>query len=410
MPYVKSAEFLKKYPMIWNDDNWNDYVECTNGKYKFTIPFDLDPSHLDIDYEHGKCPSELEPLISGRFLIDNIIEFTEPFEVEFSTMYDATELYFYKWDGYELSIAVVDYLSKYEELLESRSKITKDERDDEYSIFKDMLENKSVDKRFRPSKNDWEVIYKEDVEKKRSKKQKSSIKIKKDGDINAKDKEGKTALIRAVENGETETVSSLIDKGCDIEARDENQWTGGWTALMWAARKGLTETVELLINKGADIEAKTKAGTALIIAASNRQAGTAKLLIDKGANIHVKDDFGCTALIAVAYAGPREIIELLIDKGADIEAKDNDGKTPLIQAASNGETETVALLLEKGADVNVKDNDGSTALSIAAKEGYTAIVKLLKKAATGRGSKDLPGKNKILTQKKAKKLEKTKRP
>ncbi len=376
MPYVKSLEFLKKYPMIWNNDNWNDYVECTNGKYKFTIPFDLDPSHLDIDYEHGKCPSELEPFISGSFFIDNIVEFTEPFEVEFSTMYDATELYFYKWDGNELSMAVIDYLSKYEGLLQSRSKITKDERNDEYAILNDMLENNSVDKRFRPSKNDWEVIYKEDVEK-RSKKQKSSIKIKKDEDINAKDKEGKTALIRAVENGETETVISLIDKGCDIEAKDENQWTGGWTALMWAASKGLTETVELLINKGA--------------------------------NIHVKDDFGCTALIAVAYAGPREIIELLIDKGADIEAKDNDGKTALIQAASNDQTENIALLLNKGADVNVKDNDGNTALSIAEEEGYTKIVKLLKKPAVSLGSKALPSKNTILTQKIAKKLKKTKK-
>jgi len=206
MPYVKSVEFLKKYPMIWNDDNWDDYIECTKGKYKFTIPFDLDPSHLDLDYEHGKCPSELETFISGSFFIDYITEFTEPFEVEFSTMFDATELYFYKWDGNELSKAVIDYLSRYEDLiLEGRSKMTRDERKDEYAIFNDMLENNSMDERFRPSENDWEIIYKGSVQK-RSMKQKSSTKFKMGTDIDAKDKDGKSALLIADKEGEPETA------------------------------------------------------------------------------------------------------------------------------------------------------------------------------------------------------------
>ena len=158
-PCVKNIEFLRNYPKVWNEDNWEDYVENIDGKYHFSIPFDLDPSHLEIDYEHGECPPELQPFVTGSFFLDNIELFTEPFEAEFYTFYDATELYFYKWDGKKLSRAVIDYSSRFEEIMMTSSTVNEDKEGREFDILNSMIEGRYIDQRFRPLIDDWRVIY-----------------------------------------------------------------------------------------------------------------------------------------------------------------------------------------------------------------------------------------------------------
>ena len=59
-------------------------------------------------------------------------------------------------------------------------------------------------------------------------------------------------LLETAEEGDTEEVKLLIEKGADVDAKD---WKGR-TALMGAALKGHTETVKLLIEKGADVNAR----------------------------------------------------------------------------------------------------------------------------------------------------------
>ena len=51
-------------------------------------------------------------------------------------------------------------------------------------------------------------------------------------DIDQRDKDGATALIRAAEKGDLKTVRTLLENGADINAADKN----GWTALMKAVK------------------------------------------------------------------------------------------------------------------------------------------------------------------------------
>jgi ankyrin repeat protein len=47
-------------------------------------------------------------------------------------------------------------------------------------------------------------------------------------------------LLAAVEQGQTGTVKTLIDKGADVNAKTK----GGWTALMVAAAGGYADTMK----------------------------------------------------------------------------------------------------------------------------------------------------------------------
>jgi thioredoxin-like negative regulator of GroEL len=186
-------------------------------------------------------------------------------------------------------------------------------------------------------------------------------------------------LIEAAKNGDTAQVKALLDKGADVNARDKD----GLTALMWAAAGGRTDIVKALLDKGADVNAKTSYGyTALMWAAAGGHTDIVKALLDKGADVNAKDSDGYTALMWAAARGHTDIVKALLDKGADVNAKDEDGTTALMSAARNGHTDTVKALLDKGAYANMKDTLGMTALKYAEANGHAEVVQLLKKAET----------------------------
>ena len=71
-------------------------------------------------------------------------------------------------------------------------------------------------------------------------------------DINAKDSDGRTALMWAAQyNTDPEVIKVLLDAGADIIAKDGE----GKTALMWAAKWNSDRIVNTLFDAGADIHA-----------------------------------------------------------------------------------------------------------------------------------------------------------
>ncbi|KAL0636337.1 hypothetical protein Q9L58_004684 [Maublancomyces gigas] len=203
-------------------------------------------------------------------------------------------------------------------------------------------------------------------------------------DVNVKDKKGKSVLIIAAEHGsQLSTVRLLLDRGADIETRQEDSST----ALHLASANGHKETVELLLDRGANIESKTEyAWTPLLMASADGQKETAELLLDRGANIEAKQAQCRTALQLACTDGHREMAEFLLDRGADIESKDGESWTSLHLAAVYGHKDTVQLLLDRGASVNSRTNYLLTPLLTAASSGHKETVELLLDRGSDIGS------------------------
>jgi ankyrin repeat protein len=123
------------------------------------------------------------------------------------------------------------------------------------------------------------------------------------------------ALVRAAERGDVAEVECLLDRGANIEARDEN----GNTPPVAAAGNGHREVVECLLDRGADIEAYIEARrgrggrTALIAAAREGHGEVVECLLDRGADIEGQGEHGRTALITAAWYGHRDVVECLLD-------------------------------------------------------------------------------------------------
>lgn len=204
----------------------------------------------------------------------------------------------------------------------------------------------------------------------------------------------------AVKNGDIVKVRQLLERGADVNARNEN----GTTPLHFAARYGNTDIAKLLIERGADVNAK-KEGTPLHWAIYHRNTDIAKLLIEKGADLNALDESYNTPIEEVVILGRIEVAKLLIEKGADINsmlnmaassrytdiaklliekgadvnARDNGQRTPLHNTAFSGNTDMAKLLMEKGADVNVKDGYDKTPAMVAEQHNYPELAAMLRK-------------------------------
>jgi len=158
-------------------------------------------------------------------------------------------------------------------------------------------------------------------------------------------------LFEAVYNGDLESIEQALEKGANINAKDDRDLA----ILRWAVRRNHLEVV--------------------------------KYLLEKGVKINDVSNMGWTALMEACMSGYTEIVKVLIAKGADVNKKTTVNGTALYFASYEGFTDIVKLLLEAGADPAVQVDtstfdykDYETALSVAYQQGHTEIVELLEKA------------------------------
>ena len=191
--------------------------------------------------------------------------------------------------------------------------------------------------------------------------------------VTSQDAGGSTPLHHAAGFGTLDSLTLLLDKGADVNAKNRR----GSTPLFWAIHD--EAKVRLLVSRGATIKMKQIEGRTPVYQASLLGNGleVLRFLLDNGGDPNVATLNGLTPLSGAALRGDVNAMRLLIDKGAIVDAKNGAGATALMAAATNGSPRAVQLLLENGADANVRSKLGESALGNASGAGNAETVKML---------------------------------
>jgi ankyrin repeat protein len=209
--------------------------------------------------------------------------------------------------------------------------------------------------------------------------------LKSKASIEIKDGEKATPLYRGVEGGNAEIVKLLIDRGADVAGASEGDTSAlhcaagtmdpddakeleardGMKSLPGLADGSMLKIALLLIDHGSPINAVTDFNeTPLHFAVDEENLRMVKLLVERGASLDVKNRNGETALYLAAEVGELAILHYLVEAGAGLEESTDEGITPLHIAADSG-PEMVEFLLKKGAAIDAKDGKGKSPLHYA---------------------------------------------
>ena len=145
-------------------------------------------------------------------------------------------------------------------------------------------------------------------------------------DIHSPNRDGYTALMRAVANNDSKIITALLDAGADPNTQDSR----GQVALMGTAYNGNLEAMVILLAEGAD------------------------------PNIQDKD--GYTSLMSATYNDDVEVVTTLLDWGADPTIKDHEGYTAAWWANDSNNPNVAALLEEAIEKWNQKKNQQALSL------------------------------------------------
>lgn len=121
----------------------------------------------------------------------------------------------------------------------------------------------------------------------------------------------------------------------------------GFTALHFASYFGQPAAARVLIENGAAVDAVAANPTQVMplhSAASARNLEAVRLLLEHGAPVNAPQQSGWVPIHAAAQNGDRPMVELLLKHGADPALTNADGKTPAAVAREKGHHEIAALL------------------------------------------------------------------
>jgi ankyrin repeat protein len=217
--------------------------------------------------------------------------------------------------------------------------------------------------------------------------------------VNARNKEGDTALHLAARMNQRESGEFLISRGADIFAANSvgesplylalassdgvRQWLFnsrtaaardglGNSMLHYAAQWKMDPHIPFIIQKGVSVEAANATGeTPLFMAVKHDGASTVRTLIGAGADVQARDSLGNSVLHAAVRWNAKKSALVLIESGIDINAYSLSGDTPLHDAVRLGMTDIETILTSHGADLEVRNADGSTPFMEAVMAGYT---------------------------------------
>lgn len=161
--------------------------------------------------------------------------------------------------------------------------------------------------------------------------------------------------------GDEGLVALMIEKGCDINSKDEN----GYSALYFSIMHGFSNTTNTLLKNGASTDFTIDDFPPIIYAAMKGHYEIIPLLLKYGIDINSQHFTGENALhyVVKAYPSKKEVIKMhpqlvanypkildfLIKNGTDINRISFEGFTPLDYAIEDNKKEVIDLLKKHGA-------------------------------------------------------------
>lgn len=214
------------------------------------------------------------------------------------------------------------------------------------------------------------------------------------GNVDAHDKQGRTALMTAAWKGYYHIMVILLRGGADVNKKDNN---GRHVLHNLAADKecdwGMYVIEELLrYNIALDgPQGRDESGrTPLHWAASTGKRDLCEILLQRTkTDVNAVEGRGKAPIhLAIAH-GRDDIVETLLRHRANVMATSDGSWTPLHNACEQGNVKVVRLLLDAGANVNARLLNGMTPLHIAAQAGHLDVVQcLLNRKETKRTARD----------------------
>jgi ankyrin repeat protein len=188
-------------------------------------------------------------------------------------------------------------------------------------------------------------------------------------DINARNTQGKTYAILAIEEGKHEILNNLLACKINIRITDSN----GENALDKSAQRGdLTSLAMICTNTPAIIhDVNQKNGyTALTHSIRYGQYDAMVYLIDRGAKATIIDKDGRTLLHHAEKLQNPAIVAYLVQKQKlSVDAQDNNGYTPFHCAAAQNNVAMMKELRQRNASIALTTKKGDSPAHTAAQKG-----------------------------------------
>ncbi|XP_072824752.1 coiled-coil domain-containing protein 144A-like isoform X3 [Vicugna pacos] len=218
--------------------------------------------------------------------------------------------------------------------------------------------------------------------------------------VDSRDKNGRTPLHLACISGCPGVVVLLIQFHCDLNARDKERTTALIRAVQFLNRR----CAGILLEHGANPNLEDGSqNTALHYAILEESVSIATQLLRHNANIEAVNKSNLTPFLLAVKENKKEMVKFLIENGANVHAVDNVQRSALILAVFHDSPDIVKLLLQKSVSPYSQDSRGWSAEQYAYSNGFEHIYQLIVDYREGKIPKT-PSQNSVLGQSSAEKL------